>query len=158
MLCLVTDNFDLVVPVGEFSPRQVPGVITDAPSWKLISGINVIVGHSGTGKTRILEAMKKPFDGFTTDCVKREVPDNLSNGQKIFFTLEALLQIQPHNTAVLIDDAMAMLDEKHLKLLWSYLKQHGQQVVMTMGAFSWERSAALIDMPVKLFRLELSPR
>ena len=156
MLDLVTNNFDLVAPINNFQPSQVTGVLA-SPNWELTSGINIITGHSGSGKTRVLEAMKKPLKELATDCVKREEPDNLSCGQKAFLAFEFLLQIQPQNSCLMIDDP-GMLDEKHTKLWWRKLKLHSKQIVMTMGAFNWERSAALIDIPVKLFRLELPPR
>ncbi len=156
-LDLVTDNFDLVAPVHDFQPSQVPGVIA-SPNWELTSGINIITGHSGSGKTRILEAMKKPLKEFDTASVKLEAPDNLSQGQKVFFALETLLQIQPQGSCLMIDGAMGMLDEKHLRLLWSRIKQHNKQVVIATGIYAWPASAALIDLPVKLFRLELTTR
>ena len=156
-LDLVAESFDLVAPVHDFQPRQVPGVIAEA-NWKLTIGINIITGHSGSGKTRVLKAMKKPLDGLDTDCVKRAAPDNLSQGQQIFLALETLLQVQPPNSCLMVDDVMGMLDEKHLQLVWSRLKQHHQQVVIATGIYTWPASAATIDVPVTLFRLELPPR
>jgi len=155
MLCFVTEYFDLVEPVGKFQPSQVARVITSA-NWELTKGINIVVGHSGSGKTRILEAMKRPLKNFP-DCAMREAPDNLSSGQKTFLALEELLQIQPANSCLLIDDP-GMLDQKHMQLWWRKLTQHDKQVVIALGTFNWKRSAALIDMPVKLFNLELPPR
>jgi len=157
MLDLLADNFDLVAPVNEFSPRQVPGVITDAP-WKLASGINIIIGHSGSGKTRIFEAMKRPLKELDTASVKRAAPTNLSQGQKVFFALETLLQIQPQGSCLMIDD-VGNLDRLHMKLWCHQLKRHNKQVIIAMSSIAWELWGEMFnDLPVKLFHLELPPR
>ena len=156
MLSTMEEYFDLGALVRDFQPCQVSGVITDAP-WKLNDRLNVIVGHSGSGKTRVLSGMKRPLE-FVPASVKREAPTNLSHGQKLFFALEALLQVQPAGSCLMIDDALVTLDEKHLQLLWCKLKRHHLQVVIATGIYAWPASAALVDVPVKLFRLELPPR
>ena len=158
-LDLVPQHFDLVAPINDFQPSQVAGVIT-TPTWELDAGINIIIGPSGSGKTRILEAMKRPLKGLAPATFNfKDRPTNLSFGQMASLAFEALLQVQPQKSCLMIDDAMGMLDQFHLEHWYTSLRQHDKQVLLAMGISTWERSAPMIkNLTVKQFHLELMPR
>jgi hypothetical protein len=154
--CSMKEAFGICKNVSAFKPSAVPGV--EAPGeWEFCSGLNVIVGASGSGKTRVLKVLKTTAGPVDFDLwTGLPVPGLASQGQALMGAVRHLLNIQPVGTCLMIDDVACRFDQFNLKLFIKMLIAHQRQVIMTCSPDLLERIKPLCSgNGVRIFKLSL---
>lgn len=124
--------FDVIPAVSELSLAEIGGLEPTA-TWAFGPRLNVVRGISGSGKTRVLEALKQKADSAVSLANPRRCDfTTMSSGQQVWALSEILLEVQPAGTCLLMDDVFDHLSEKTQLQLCDILRGHKEQVVMTM--------------------------
>ena len=150
--------FDLTPAVTRFNPSELAGIQLNE-EWVLGPRLNIISGLSGSGKTRVLDAMKG-------QC---RLPPNLhppatvdftgkSMGQAVLILTDIMLHIQPTGTCLFLDDVFGFLDQESTAHVCRLLQSHVKQIVLTVNSHAESLVMTLCESPMALcFHLPLIP-
>jgi hypothetical protein len=126
----IIDNIDVVPAVLSLDCSMLSGlghlgVIEFCPQ------LNIIIGRSGSGMTRILEALKS---GAGHRVMLPPLPrlnlSRMSPGMLLMEIIGALVEIQPTDSCLLLDDVFDCLDKERTRELIGFIALYRKQVIL----------------------------
>lgn len=154
-----SEKFDIIPAVRALSLANIEG-LGSRGVWEFGPRLNVVYGVSGSGKTRVLEALKRQSDSVPTLPVPMPTDfSTMSFGHTVSSLCEILLNLQPQGSCLLMDDALHNLDDEHQRRLCSLLRKHDRQVIVTVKTHLIEKVRELSrELSARVFELELLNR
>jgi hypothetical protein len=156
-ICIIAaELFDVIPVVSSLRLTEIEGV-HPRDTWEFGTRVNIICGESGSGKTRVLEALKQGA-GAPPDLTAPRTGDFslMSCGQTISALAEILLAAQPAGGCLLMDGVLSYLDPCHKRRLFGLLRKHPGQTIMTVSPSLLETASALCaGMDISTFNLTM---
>ena len=127
----IADNIDIIHSVFSLDCSGIGGLHLGVVEFS--PNLNIIQGRSGSGMTRMLDALKlnADHDIELPPLPRLDLPHS-SSGMRLIRIIQALVEIQPADTScLLLDDVLDFLDGDWAEKLIVFLAGHERQVIMT---------------------------